>query len=366
MFIKSENPEININRRRKGNRPTTQAAKPIRRPLPGTSSGSASSTPRPSTAGTSGASSGSSGYPSSAGGSYPSSSGMSSGGSSLGGGLPGLGSLLGSGGSKRKTGCGGIILLLIALVVLYFLFRSCSGGSTGMVPAENNQGQPFASEPTQVVPQQPIFVEPTQVIPTRTPRPTSMPSGNASTTGNKWLVMIYQDADDQALEQDITIDLNEMERSMASTEDVMVVTQIDCFRGGFQGNSNFTGARRYLVMPDDDLSTINSDLVMEVGEVNMADAGTLVDFVTWAHDTYPADKYMLIMSDHGMGWPGGWTDPDPGGRDGGSAPLVSALKSDAIYLNELDAALAQIRATTNIDKFELIGLDACLMSQMEV
>ena len=83
-------------------------------------------------------------------------------------------------------------------------------------------------------------------------------------------------------------------------------------------------------------------MVMDVGEVNMADGQTLVDFVTWAVENYPADKYMLIMSDHGMGWPGGWTDPDPAGRDGGSAPLVSALPNDALYLNELDAALAKI------------------------
>ena len=33
---------------------------------------------------------------------------------------------------------------------------------------------------------------------------------------------------------------------------------------------------------------------------------------------------------------------------------------------ELDQALGEIRATTGIDKFELIGLDACLMSHMEV
>ncbi len=368
----TENPEINVNRRRKGDRPTTQAGKPIRRPISGTPGGASSSGVRPPTGGSSSAPSANTGGYSSGGGSYPSSgatSGTSGGfpsGGSAGGGLPGLGSLLGSGGSKGKTGCGGIVLLLVALVVLYFLFRSCSGGSSGLVPAENNQGQPFASEPTQVIPEQPLFVAPTQVVPTRTPRPTTAASANTGTTGNKWLIMVYQDADDQALEQDITIDLNEMERSMASTEDVMVVTQIDRFRGGFQGNSNFTGARRYLVMPDDDLSTVGSDLVMEVGEVNMADARTLVEFVTWAHDTYPADKYMLIMSDHGMGWPGGWTDPDPGGRDGGSAPLVSALKSDAIYLNELDAALAEIVSTTSIEKFELIGLDACLMSQMEV
>ncbi|MGB4595991.1 MAG: clostripain-related cysteine peptidase [Anaerolineaceae bacterium] len=349
----SENPEVNVQRRRKGSRPTTQAAKPIRRPTPDTGGGASAGNISGASSGAGGNSSGGGGY-------------SSSGSSSSGGGIAGLGSLLSSGGTKGKMGCGGVVLILVAVVLFFIFSKSCSSDLSGQTPVENCQEQPSYSEPTQSLPIQPIVTEPTQIIPTRTPRPTSAPSANTGSTGNKWLVMIYQDADDQALEQDITIDLNEMERSMASTEDVMVVTQIDRFRGGFTGNSNFTGARRYLVMPDDDLSTVSSDLVMEVGEVNMADGQTLVDFVTWAHDTYPADKYMLIMSDHGMGWPGGWTDPDPGGRDGGSAPLVSALKSDAIYLNELDSALAEIQSTTNIEKFELIGLDACLMSQMEV
>ena len=37
-----------------------------------------------------------------------------------------------------------------------------------------------------------------------------------------------------------------------------------------------------------------------------------------------------------------------------------------IYLNELDQSLAIARAQAGIDKFDLIGLDACLMSQIEV
>ncbi|MCB0237487.1 MAG: hypothetical protein KDH08_02370, partial [Anaerolineae bacterium] len=97
----------------------------------------------------------------------------------------------------------------------------------------------------------------------------------------------------------------------------------------------------------------------------MSDGQTLVDFVTWAVANYPADKYALILSDHGMGWPGGWSDPDPRSSGDRSIPLAAAI-GDQLYLMELDQALGEIRATTGIDKFELIGLDACLMSHMEV
>jgi len=73
----------------------------------------------------------------------------------------------------------------------------------------------------------------------------------------------------------------------------------------------------------------------------MADGGTLVDFVTWAVANFPADKHVLILSDHGMGWPGGWSDPSPGGRDENPTPLAAKL-GEHLYLSEIDQALGEI------------------------
>ena len=129
--------------------------------------------------------------------------------------------------------------------------------------------------------------------------------------GQKWLVMMYQDADDQILEQDIYLDLNEAEK-VGSTDQVTIVSQIDRFRGGFQEDGNWTSTRRYLISQDFDLNTVSSQVVDDLGEVNMADGDALIDFVNWAVQTYEADRYVLILSDHGMGWPGGWSDPAPG------------------------------------------------------
>lgn len=118
---------------------------------------------------------------------------------------------------------------------------------------------------------------------------------------------------------------------------------------------------------DSDLRTVNSQQVADIGQVNMADANTLVDFVTWAIKTYPADKYALIMSDHGMGWPGGWSDPavKTSATANRGVPLATAV-GNLMYLNDIDKALGTIRSRAGLDKFELIGLDACLMSQLEV
>ena len=304
----SNTPEINVQRRRKGEKPTGQASAPRRRESGGTGGGS--------------------------------SSGM--GGSPFGGGGSGGGLLTPT---KGKVGGCGSLLGIILIVVLYLVF---SGGGLGTTPTDD---QPPMT-----------FEEPTQILATNTPRPTRVPSTSGS--GDTWLVMLYQDADDQVLEQDIYLDLNEAER-VGSSDKVTIVAQMDRFRGGFSSGQDWTSTRRYLVTQDDDLNVIHSELVDDLGETNMADGQTLVDFATWAMQTYPADRYALVLSDHGLGWPGGWSDPT-GGADPGKAPLISALQGDSIYLSELDAALAQIQSNTGIDRLDLIGMDACLMSQMEV
>ena len=177
--------------------------------------------------------------------------------------------------------------------------------------------------------------------------------------------MLYQDADDPVLEQDIFMDLNEAEQ-VGSNQQVNIVAQIDRYAGGYQGDGDWSNTRRYYMTKDNDLFHIHSKMVADLGEVSMADPKTLVDFATWAIKTYPADKYVLILSDHGMGWPGGWTDPKPGTLRSGNLPFAQAVSGNMIYTNEIDQALGQIRSQTGLDRFELVGLDACLMSQLEV
>lgn len=304
----------------------------------------------------------------------------------LGGALGGLGGLLGGlasggdgssspnqspfGGSATggvpgqaapRRGCGSIIFLIILMIVLFFLWRSCSRGLGGLPNMGPNDSPISQSQPTslpQIQPQLPTQVP--QDKPTQAPYVPSNPNQKA-----KWLVMAYIDADDKALERDLMFDLNEMEL-IGSNEDVIIVAQVDRYEGGYSGDGNWSTTRRYLIQQDNNLNEIDSQLIQDLGELNMGEGQTLVDFVTWAANTYPAERHMLLMSDHGMGWPGGWSDPSPAGRNRTSAPLGSAMQDPIILLDEFGAALAQIQKNTAIDKFDLIGLDVCLMSQMEV
>jgi hypothetical protein len=247
-------------------------------------------------------------------------------------------------------GCGSVVVLII--IVAIYLFSKGQIDLTG-----GGSDQPFEQDPYAQQPQQPGDSFPAPVS-------NFTPPVAASGSGQTWTVMLYQDADDKILEKDIFVDLNEAER-VGSSDRVKIVAQIDRFAGAYQGDGDWTGTRRYYVTQDSDLNSINSEVAQELGEINMGAGESLVDFVQWSVTNFPADKYVLILSDHGMGWPGGWSDPSHQGSDSSRAPMVSRL-GNHIYLMELDEALRASREAAGIDQFEIIGMDACLMAQLEI
>jgi len=299
------------------------------------------------------------------------------GGGYSGGGMSGI-----PGGMRGAAGGGGILLALCALVA-YMMFGGGGGGfdfdTTGTTGQTQNQEEFDLSsgleQPTQAPSQglpplsatsAPSFSGSSTTITGPTGAAAgSLPAAAAAeaTPGQTWTIMLYQDADDKILEQDIFIDFNEAEK-VGSSDRVNIVAQLDRYVGGFSGDGNWSETRRFHLQQDDDLDRINSPYV-SIGEVDMSNPAVLVDFVTWSVENYPADKYVLIMSDHGIGWPGGWTDPEPPGAPRVNVPLARAI-GDAMYLSEIDDALQTIRDRTGIEAFELIGMDACLMGHMEV
>ena len=266
------------------------------------------------------------------------------------------------GGSGRQLSPRMMLILLGILVCMAVV-----GIPLGLLQNSQSPDQSAFDIPTEPINNSQPQIEPT-LKPSPTRRPTSTPKSvtGSTSTGEEptWLVMLYQDADDKILEQDIFIDFNEAER-VGSTDKVQIVAQLDRYRGGYTGDGDWTGTRRYFISKDEDLNSIGSEEVADLGEVNMSDGATLLDFVTWAMQNYPADKYALILSDHGMGWPGGWSDSDPRAPGDRSIPLSRAL-GDELYLMELDQTFDEIRAQTGLDKFDLIGMDACLMGHLEV
>jgi hypothetical protein len=259
-------------------------------------------------------------------------------------------------------GMGLIGIIIVIIVAVFFGLPNLSPGE--QAPEPPNQPAAVLNTPAATRPSNPTPTQRAAATATRPAAASTPAAPSAGSTGESWTIMLYQDADDKILEQDIYVDLNEAER-VGSTDNVHIVAQVDRYQGGYPGDGDWTSAKRFYVTKDDDLQRVGSQEVADLGEVNMADAATLVDFVTWAIQNYPADKYALILADHGMGWPGGWSDPTARGSANNETPLEAKLK-DQLFLNELDGALEEIREESGLDKFEMIGLDACLMAHIEV
>ncbi|MCG2791447.1 MAG: clostripain-related cysteine peptidase [Actinomycetia bacterium] len=173
----------------------------------------------------------------------------------------------------------------------------------------------------------------------------------------EWTVMIYLDADNN-LESDGIDDINEMEM-VGSTADVNIVVQVDRIPGYDTSNSNWTNTRRYYITQDSDPMQINSQLIgSDLGELNMGDSQTLVDFASWAITEYPAKKYLLVIWNHG----GGFRSPAYTAKD---IACDDTSGGDKITMPELEYALSAISAQMgkNID---IVGMDACLMAMTEV
>ncbi|MDI6855740.1 MAG: clostripain-related cysteine peptidase [Candidatus Thermoplasmatota archaeon] len=167
-------------------------------------------------------------------------------------------------------------------------------------------------------------------------------------TLKKWTIMIYLDADNNLEEAGIE-DFNELE-VIGSSNEVNVVVQIDRIDEYDDSNNDWKGAKRYYVTKDEDTAIINSVELEDLGEVNMGDPATLIDFVLWSIENYPAEHYLLDFWDHGGAWTGVcWDDTD----------------KDYLTLPEIDYALREARKKIN-KNIDLVLFDACNMGSLEV
>lgn len=208
-------------------------------------------------------------------------------------------------------------------VVLLYSYRGVLFSGTG-IPNPPDSSQP---------------VDPTQSI---------VPADTSALP--EWTIIYYSDADDDILEEDLWFDVNEMEM-VGSNPQMNIVVQIDRAEGAFSGDGDWTDARRLLITQDADLNQITSPVVESLGEVDMGNPQTLLDFITWTIQKYPAKKYALILSDHGGGWTGGFSDMQAGTQ---------------LSMPQIVWAVDQAQQKMGGQKFEIIGFDACLMGMIEI
>lgn len=106
----------------------------------------------------------------------------------------------------------------------------------------------------------------------------------------RWTVMVYL-AGDNSLDGAGVVDLKEMKK-VGSTPDINVLAQFDR-----QGATAHT--LRYVLKKG---GTLEGDSVADLGETNTGDPKVLQDFIEWGASQYPADHYLVVVWNHGAGW----------------------------------------------------------------
>lgn len=204
-------------------------------------------------------------------------------------------------------------------------------------------------------------------------------------TGSLWTFMVYL-AGDNNLSAAGEIDLAEM-RTIGSSAEVNIVAQFD--------NAGPVGTTRYHICRNG-----IGEQSAPLGKTDSGSPEVLLDFVKWAVTAFPAQRYALVLWNHGNGWEpteidriaAGVGATDYSAREAAersSSPLGKvffrtsvrrimeltsraerAICSDdgsghSLDTVELGAVMAEIVKLTG-KPIDLLGMDACLMSNLEV
>ncbi len=181
----------------------------------------------------------------------------------------------------------------------------------------------------------------------------------------EWTIMVYIGADNN-LSAFVNSDIDEME-TVGSDNNVHIITQIDgnASYGGYDDYlGNWATVRRYYVQsPNSVGGQIDQGFIEDLGELNSADTGVVVDFFEWGVNNFPANRYCFILWNHG----GSWTLA----RLLSSDPPYKMIISDDTNGGQLSFAertveyimrQAYIKAGKPID---ILGFDACLVANLE-
>ncbi|MFW9923231.1 MAG: clostripain-related cysteine peptidase [Candidatus Thorarchaeota archaeon] len=166
---------------------------------------------------------------------------------------------------------------------------------------------------------------------------------------SSWTYMLYLDADND-IEADAIRDFEWLEEAGGSDENISFVVLLDRIPGYDDSHGGWTGSRIYNVTDDVSPLSIDSQLLVDLGEVDMANTATLTNFITYCFDNFPAEHYILDLWNHGHAAYGVIDDETSGTH---------------FIVDEVQTAISNALATST-EEIDIISMDACDMSTIEV
>jgi hypothetical protein len=223
---------------------------------------------------------------------------------------------------------------------------------------------------------------------TLTASPATLPQSAAKPSPHheaEWLVLEYLAADND-LEGELLDDLGEMERVGSTPGVVEILAQVDRSAGEDTSKGNWRGTRRYYVTRGADPRKLHSRLLADLGPTNTGDPGVLESFIRFGSLRYPAHRTMLVLLNHGSGF---YVPPDMRSRHGirprrRRPPVFHTTRerlrealptdrgiayddgaADCLDNRELKRVLGSAHRSLG-RKVDVVGVDACLMTMLEV
>ncbi len=157
----------------------------------------------------------------------------------------------------------------------------------------------------------------------------------------KWTFMVYA-AGDNNLEHWFVQEFDKEYGTVGSDDNVKIVLLADRTPGYAKQAGNWEDSRFFYV--EEGTTAAEGETW---GEKNMGDPQTLIDFINYSKDNYPADKYALVMWGHSWAWRPDWT-------------MWDDTDDDALDLDELAGVL---HAVGGVD---VVAYDACEVQTIEV
>ena len=161
---------------------------------------------------------------------------------------------------------------------------------------------------------------------------------------DKVTILVYMNGSNLETDSgEATTDLSEMVAA-GSSDNVTIALQTMGTKKWQKYGIASDRSQRYTV-DGSGLHLVNDNL----GQLDTTSQDTLTDFLNWGTATYPADRYMLVMWDHG------------GGPVYGFGYDEWQSEDSTLTLDEIQGAL---RSSNTY--FDMIGMDCCIMSSIEV
>ncbi|MBS1716323.1 MAG: hypothetical protein JSS72_01170 [Armatimonadetes bacterium] len=113
----------------------------------------------------------------------------------------------------------------------------------------------------------------------------------------KWTVIVFLNASNDLDSFSYGTNVPQMMRAAGNPDMRFVLQWKQAFINGESTTPSFVGTRRMV------LGTTKNELVQDMGTgVDMGSFQTMSDFITWCKTYYPAQRYCLVVWDHGNGW----------------------------------------------------------------